>query len=98
MLEPTQATDHVSGGTPPPRAMPVVVGTPEWDELTARRVVLIRKDIRGGGLTSTERAELDRLDALSLAATTAAFPPPAWVEKLHEIEKRLATTEGRPPQ
>lgn len=104
MLEPTTPTDsaaepHPPADTPPPGEKPVVVvGTPEWDELTARRATLIRKEVRGGGLTDAERAELDRLDAISLAATAVAFPAPAWIERLDAIELRLASSGGSPEQ
>lgn len=104
MLEPTQATDHASGGpqppadTPPPGTPVVVVGTPEWDSLNERRVVLIRKDIREG-LTDGERAELERLENLCQAAIAVAFPfPPIWAEKLAAIEKRLGLTEDAASQ
>jgi hypothetical protein len=104
MLEPTTPSDHNAdplppADTPPPAApLAVVVGTPEWDRVNGRRHELIRKDIYEGGLTDAERAEHDRLEAICGAALEKAFPAPAWVAQVAELEKRLAAKYGHTGQ
>lgn len=51
----------------------IEVGTPEWDELTARRAVLIHKKNRAG-LTTEEWEEFNRLQAISRQAIQETFP------------------------
>jgi hypothetical protein len=99
MLEP-ETTTNSPGATPaptdppPPAAKPVVVvGTPEWDELTARRAVLIYKKNREG-LSDAESTEFERLQAISRAAIAAACPRPDISAELAALEKHLGPREG----
>lgn len=53
----------------------IVVGSPQWDELTIRRGSLIIKD-SSVGLDDDEAAELRRLQRISADAIALAFPAP----------------------
>ena len=69
------------------------VNSPEWDAMNERRAELIRKDL-DEGLSVPEREEYERLQRISLAAATKAFP--GWkpdcegLAKLREDLRRAA--------
>jgi hypothetical protein len=55
----------------------IAIGTPQWEELTARRAALIDKMYSPGeGLTAEEQGEYERLQGLSRAAIERALPRP----------------------
>ena len=68
----------------------ITVGTPQWDELTARRAALIDKMFSPGQeLTEEEKAEFERLQRLSREAIDRAFPRPRLApEELLPMSKR----------
>lgn len=83
----------------PSQGTSIVVGTPEWDALTARRATLIRKKVRST-LTEEEQKEFERLQQLSQEITAATFPTPLpeLDSRLDALEKALAAKEGAATQ
>lgn len=81
MLPPTVPIDEVIHPLRTPERTiiegPVVVGTAEWDRLTERRAELIDKK-HEEGLTDAECEEYERLQRISDAAISVAFPPPVF--------------------
>lgn len=74
----------------------ITVGTPQWDELTERRAVLIDKKYSPGQeLTKEEQAEFERLQRLGRAALDRAFPRPRLApEELAYVKKVLGINDG----
>jgi hypothetical protein len=97
--------DPTANGVPPTKvAKPVggdaiTVGTPEWDNLTDRRAELIHKKNREG-LNADEQTEYERLQQISRAALTRAFPRHKLSSeaKMSGMEEMLGSTEDRTGQ
>lgn len=71
------------------------VNSPEWDAMNERRAELIRKDL-DEGLSVPEREEYERLQRISLAAATKAFP--GWkpdCEGLAKLREDLRAAQPR---
>jgi GNAT superfamily N-acetyltransferase len=77
----------------------VTVGTTEWDQFTERRAELIYKKNRQG-LNESERVEFERLQKLSRAAISRAFPsiPSTLDQKLAAFEQSRGENEGTSKQ
>lgn len=73
----------------------VEVGTPKWKTLTRRRYELIHKKCFFGGLSETEKSELDQLNEASLAAINRRFPyDNSNMKKLDELEELLRSEKS----
>ena len=76
-------------GSPPvhPIEAEIVVGTPEWNDLTERRAKLIHKKIHEG-LSEEEKAEFEELQLRSRAAINRTFSA-----GLAFLEEKIAAAE-----
>jgi hypothetical protein len=77
----------------------IAVGSPEWDALTDRRAELIHKKNREG-LNEDEQTEFERLQKISRAVLTHAFPQPKLLSeaKTSDTDELLGSTEDRTDQ
>ncbi len=74
-VESLAATPRVTANEP--QEAKITVGTPQWDDLTARRAALIDKMYTPGqSLTAEEESEYEQLQRLSRAAIEQSFPRP----------------------